>query len=51
VSWFKIAKRKSKEKSKNYNKIDYNLICCQFPENRRKDPYKKKKGKNYPPQP
>ena len=42
MNWFKI----SKQKSKKYKKIDYNLLCCQFPENRRKDPYKKNKNKS-----
>ena len=38
-------------KKKKWNKLDPQLLCCEYPENRRKDPYKKKRGKNYPPQP
>ena len=48
MNWFKIAKRKYEDDRQEGDKIDNSLLCCGFPENRRKDPYKKNKGKNYP---
>lgn len=38
MNWYK--------ESRKWNKLDTQLLCCQFPENRRKDPYKKLKNKN-----
>ena len=42
MNWYKKAK---KEKDKKWNKLDTQLLCCGYPENRRKDPYKPNKKK------
>jgi len=41
MNWYKSAK----EKYKNYHKLDTQLLCCGYPENKRKDPYKPNKKK------
>ena len=41
MNWYIEAKKKYKD----YHKLDSQLLCCQFPENRRKNPYKSKKKK------
>ena len=51
LKWAKKKKKwnqKYKDERTEGDKIDTQLLCCGFPENRRKDPYKKNKGKNYP---
>ena len=48
MNWYKLSKRKYKDDRQEGDKIDTQLLCCGFPENRRKEPYKKNKGKNYP---
>jgi len=48
MNWYKRAKRKYKDDRHEGNKIDLQQLCCGFPENRRKDPHKKNKGRNYP---
>jgi len=51
MNWYKQSKKtrhRYKDDRQEGSKMDSQLLCCGFPENRRKDPYKKKKGKNYP---
>jgi adenylate kinase family enzyme len=39
MNWYKESKKKKKEKK--WNTLDTQLLCCGYPENKRKDPYKK----------
>lgn len=48
MNWYKISKRKYKDERQEGDKMDTSLLCCNYPENRRKNPYKKKKSRNYP---
>jgi len=49
MNWYRISKKRKYEDERNEgDKIDNQLLCCGFPENKRTDPYKKNKGKNYP---
>ena len=41
-------KRKYKDERTEEDKLDTQLLCCGYPENRRKDPYKPNKKKSYP---
>ena len=43
--WYRKLKEAEKRKV-----LDTQLLCCGYPENRRKDKYKRKKTKNYPKQ-
>jgi len=42
MNWYKKAKE---EKDKKWNVLDTQLLCCGYPENRRKDPYRPNKKK------
>ena len=46
-NWYKKCKSEESERFEG-DKLDTQLLCCQYPENRRREPYKKKKGRNYP---
>ena len=48
MNWYKESKRKYKDDRNEGEKLDTQLLCCGYPENRRKDPYKKNKKKNHP---
>ena len=41
MNWYKTAKKKYKD----YHKLDTQLLCCGYPSNRRKNPYKPNKKK------
>ena len=45
MNWYKKAK-KYKDKRFEGEKLDTQLLCCGYPENKRKDPYKKNKEKS-----
>jgi len=44
LNYYKKAKKYKDERSEG-EKLDTQLLCCGYPENRRKDPYKKNKEK------
>ncbi len=54
MNWYKISKKKQRwnqrypDERQEGDKIDTQLLSGQFPENRRKDPYKPNKKRNYP---
>ena len=50
MNWYVTAKakRKYKDERREGDKMDAQRLCCGYPENRRKDPYKKNESKNYP---
>lgn len=39
----KIENKTAKTKSKKHNCLDSQLLCCSYPKNRRKNPYKPNK--------
>ena len=43
MNWYKLAKRKYKDERTEGEKLDTQLLCCGYPKNRRKDPYKPNK--------
>ena len=46
VNWYKNSK--DKEDHPHPSVLDSCLLCCGYPENRRKDEYKRNKKPNYP---
>lgn len=51
MNWWKKAKKRCKVKEDgkgNWGVLDTQLLCCQYEENRRKDPYKREEAPNYP---
>jgi len=44
--YYEKLKTMEKRFAKKYNVLDTQLLCCQFPKNRRKNPYKKNKKEN-----
>lgn len=48
MNWYKKAKELNKEDEPHEDVLDTQLLCCGYPENKRKDPYKRKEGPNYP---